>query len=106
MVEYKKAKPYGTDIKRKKVGGVFLQGLVRVYKMQSGGNVFLYDFGIPFGTSGSTWQRVGYNYDWWREGKRETQIISRKTSKHISGKVFYDESLDDKLGGEKEELGG
>lgn len=105
MPEYKKVKPYGKKIIKKRVGGVFLQALVRVYKMQSGGNVFLFDFGIPFGTSGDSWEQVGYNYDWWKAGKKETQVISRKTRKHISGKVFYDKSLDDKLGGAKETLG-
>ena len=106
MVEYRKGKPFGKNIKKKRVGGVFLQGLVRVYKMQSGGNVFLFDFAIPYGSSGESWQRVGYNYDWWEAGKQETQIIGGNGKKHIAGRVFYDPGLDEVLGGKKENLGG
>ena len=54
MAKFSQQLPRGRGIRKQIVGRVYLNALVRVYKMQSGGNQFLYDFGIPAGTSGNT----------------------------------------------------
>lgn len=103
MAEFSQQLPRGRGIRKQIVGAVYLNALVRVFKLQEGGNQFLYDFGIPFGTSGNTWEAVGYNYDWWREINERQRIILR--DKHHKGNVFYDDSLDEKLGGNIQTLG-
>lgn len=103
MAEFSPVLPVGRGIRKQIVGRVYLNTLVRVYKMQSGGNQFLYDFGIPYGTSGNTWEPVAYNYDWWRI-INERQIIVKRNKYH-KGKVFYDDSLDEMLGGKIQTLG-
>ena len=103
MAEFSPVLPVGRGIRKQIVGRVYLNTLVRVYKMQSGGNQFLYDFGIPHGTSGNTWEPVAYNYDWWRI-INERQIIVKRNKYH-KGKVFYDDSLDEMLGGKIQTLG-
>lgn len=103
MAEFSPVLPVGRGIRKQIVGRVYLNTLVRVYKMQSGGNKFLYDFGIPVGTSGNTWEPVAYNYDWWRI-INERQIIVKRNKYH-KGKVFYDDSLDEMLGGKIQTLG-
>lgn len=103
MADFSPVLPVGRGIRKQIVGRVYLNTLVRVYKMQSGGNQFLYDFGIPVGTSGNTWEPVAYNYDWWRI-INERQIIVKRNKYH-KRKVFYDDSLDEMLGGKIQTLG-
>ena len=103
MAEFSQQLPRGRGIHKQIVGRVYLNALVRVYKMQSGGNQFLYDFGIPFGTSGTTWEPVAYNYDWWRVINDRQLIVKR--NRYHKGKVFYDDSLDEMLGGQIQTLG-
>lgn len=103
MAEFSQQLPRGRGIKKQIVGRVYLNTLVRVYKMQSGGNQFLYDFGIPLGTNGNTWRAVGYNYDWWRIINDRQLVVKR--NKYHKGKVFYDDTLDEMLGGQIQTLG-
>ena len=103
MADFSQQLPRGRGIYKQIVGRVYLNALVRVYKMQSGDNQFLYDFGIPVGTSGNTWEAVGYNYDWWRVINDRQLIVKR--NKYHKGKVFYDDSLDEMLGGRIQTLG-
>lgn len=105
MAEFSPKLPRGRGIRKQIVGRVYLNALVRVYKMTGSGqpNVFLYDFGIPIGTSGNTWEPVAYNYDWWRVINDRQLIVKR--NRYHKGKVFYDDSLDEILGGKIQTLG-
>ena len=101
MAQFVEQLPRGRGIRKQIVGRVYLNTLVRVWKLQSGGNVVVGDFQIPLGHSG--YQPVGYNYDWWRI-INERQIIVKRNKYH-KGKVFYDDSLDEMLGGKIQTLG-
>lgn len=102
MAEFSQKLPRGRGIHKQIVGRVYLNTLVRVWRIRQGQTaVVVGDFQIPLGHSG--YQAVAYNYDWWRI-INDRQIIVKRNMYH-KGKVFYDDSLDEMLGGQIQTLG-
>lgn len=102
MAEFSQTVPRGRGIHKQIVGRVYLNTLVRVWRIRQGQTaVVVGDFQIPLGHSG--YQAVAYNYDWWRI-INDQQIIVKRNMYH-KGKVFYDDSLDEMLGGQIQTLG-
>lgn len=102
MAKFSQQLPRGRGIHKQIVGRVYLNTLVRVWRLRQGQTaVVVGDFQIPLGHSG--YQAVAYNYDWWRI-INDQQIIVKRNMYH-KGKVFYDDSLDEMLGGQIQTLG-
>lgn len=100
MADFIQQVPRGRGVKKQRVGGVYVKGLVNQYRVSGGVISLVASFSL---TLLEQWQRLSYTYDWWREIK-DKQIIVKSDKRH-KGKVFYDEGLDDKLGGEIQTLG-
>lgn len=103
MPDFSRQMPTGRGIIKQRVGGVYVNALIRVIKLDPETHTasIVEDFPIPM--IYNQWKLIGYNYDWWRVIKDKQIIVKRNKNK--KGNVFYDDSLDDMLGGNIQKLG-